>query len=235
MIDHLILIILQEYKVSSIGLHLASKMDITTLYFKSTQTGEILMRGAQRQVQNLQLTIDPFSFFSSKISGRNARSSKRWCFLLFASSTIFSFLDVTNPSVRGDPISASTDRDTIEWSKGGELTEMEISKVDSLYQGQYHTARRSLSRANILGTLVDIFIPAAALYFLIFAWLVFAFRDHPIHREPAPSLIRAAQLVKFSYISHFKTRATNTTVGSYSFPRCLCGHRREIPPQVSRI
>ncbi|KAK5630115.1 hypothetical protein RRF57_005830 [Xylaria bambusicola] len=102
--------------------------------------------------------------------------------------------DMTNPFVRRDPISAATDRDTVEGSKGGGLTENEISKVDSLYQGQYHTARRPLSRENLLGTLVDVLIPAAALYFLIFAWLVYAFRDHPINQEPAPSLLKASQL-----------------------------------------
>ncbi|KAI3337528.1 hypothetical protein HD806DRAFT_529092 [Xylariaceae sp. AK1471] len=101
---------------------------------------------------------------------------------------------MANPSARGDRISAATDQDTTKGSKGGELTENEIFRVDSLYQGQDHTVRRPLSRANLLGTLVDVFIPAAALYFFIFAWLVYAFRDHPINQEPAPSLVKASQL-----------------------------------------
>ncbi|KAI0469218.1 hypothetical protein F4859DRAFT_137687 [Xylaria cf. heliscus] len=102
---------------------------------------------------------------------------------------------MANPFVRGDPISAAIAApDTIERPKGCELAENEISKVDSLYQGQYHTTRRPLSRENVLGTLVDVFIPAAALYFFIFAWLVYAFRDHPIDQEPAPSLLKASQL-----------------------------------------
>ncbi|KAI8946670.1 hypothetical protein F4801DRAFT_596325 [Xylaria longipes] len=97
------------------------------------------------------------------------------------------------PSVRGDPISTATDRHTMLGLKGDEPAEIEISQVDSLYQGQYHTARRALSRAHFLETLVDVFIPATALYFFIFAWLVYAFRDHPVDQEPAPSLIKASQ------------------------------------------
>ncbi|KAI1114064.1 hypothetical protein F5Y14DRAFT_195618 [Nemania sp. NC0429] len=100
---------------------------------------------------------------------------------------------MASPPVRGDPISTATNRVPALGLKGSRSAETEVSQVDSLYQGQYHTARRALSRANLLGTLVDVFIPATALYFFIFAWLVYAFRDHPIDQEPAPSLIKAAQ------------------------------------------
>lgn len=113
---------------------------------------------------------------------------------------------MANPSVRGDPISAAINQHIMSESKRGEPAETEISQVDSLYQGQYHTARRALSRANLFGTLVDVLIPATALYFFIFAWLVYAFRDHPIDQEPAPSLIKASQLVSHSYISSFENK-----------------------------
>ncbi|KAI0199497.1 hypothetical protein F4808DRAFT_213228 [Astrocystis sublimbata] len=78
-------------------------------------------------------------------------------------------------------------------SQGRKTAQAYSSEVDSLYQGSYHTVRRALSKAHFLETLVSILAPLAALYFFIFAWLVYAFREHPVDQEPSPSLIKASQ------------------------------------------